>query len=69
MFLPGEELRARALPIPTAIPGMTTRELGLRVSLCSTQVGNKGSLKPVSVFQTIVGVKEKFIFYAWDLEL
>lgn len=54
---------------PGVIPRMTIRELVPLVNLHSTLVGNKGSLKPVSVFQVIMGMKDRIFFYAWDLKL
>lgn len=45
------------------------RESGPLVNLHSTLVGNKGSLKPVSVFQVIMGMKDRIFFYAWDVKL
>lgn len=53
----------------SVIPRMTIRESGPLVNLHSTLVGNKGSLKPVSVFQVIMGMKDRIFFYAWDLKL
>lgn len=62
--LPGKEVRAQAPRAPAAIPGMTTGALGPPVNLRSTRVGNEGNLKPVSIFQTIVGMKDTFFLYA-----
>lgn len=47
---------------------MATRIWGPFVNLHSTQVGKKESLN-FSVFSNIMGTKDKFFFYAHDLEL